>query len=79
MIEVLDAYGEKGTAAAVGWFLERHRQTFFVPDELLAELEARRPRSAQYLLRDERGGELASRWNLVLPHSPLFEREPDET
>jgi predicted transcriptional regulator of viral defense system len=78
LVEVLDAYGEKGTAAAVGWFLERYRRSFYVPDELLEELERRRPESNQYLLRNERGGHLVPRWKLVLPQSPLFVKEPDE-
>jgi predicted transcriptional regulator of viral defense system len=76
--EVLETYDEKAVWAAVGWFLERNRRAFYVPDRLLAELERNRPRSPQYLLRDERGGPLARRWNLVLPPSPLFAREPDE-
>jgi hypothetical protein len=50
-----------------------------VPDSFLAELERHRPKSPQYLLRGERGGRFERRWNLVLPPSPLFAGEPDET
>lgn len=76
--EVLETYDEKTVWGAVGWFLERNRRTFFVPDPFLAELERRRPKSPQYLLRSERGGRFARRWNLVLPPSALFAQEPDE-
>ncbi|HUP23189.1 MAG TPA: type IV toxin-antitoxin system AbiEi family antitoxin [Thermoanaerobaculia bacterium] len=76
--EVLEAYDEKAVWAAVGWFLERHRRAFLVSDRLLAELERRRPKAPQYLSRSERGGTMVKRWNLVLPPSPLFAREPDE-
>ena len=37
--------------------------------EVLSRLERRRPRSPQYLERSNRGGWLASRWNLILPNS----------
>lgn len=75
---VLEAYDHKTTWAAVGWFLERYRRTFFVPDTFLAELEAHRPRSKHYLPRSERGGKLVARWNLVLPEVLVAEGEPDE-
>jgi predicted transcriptional regulator of viral defense system len=75
--KLLEAYGEKGLYAAVGWFLERHRRTFSVPDEFLRRLERKRPRSPHYLLRAQRGGRLAGRWNLILPEA-LTATEPDE-
>jgi hypothetical protein len=75
---VLEAYDDKSTWAAVGWFLERYQRAFFVPDALLTDFEGHRPKSPQYLLRGERGGRLERRWNLVLPPSPLLAGEPDE-
>jgi predicted transcriptional regulator of viral defense system len=78
LLEVLEAYDEKAVWAAVGWFLERQRHALYASDRLLAELERRRPKAPQYLLRAERGGPFVPRWNLVLPPSPLFAREPDE-
>jgi predicted transcriptional regulator of viral defense system len=74
---VLRAYDEKILWAAVGWFLEKHRAAFSVPDAYLALLESRRPRSRVYLARGEGPGRLASRWNLMLPDS-LTSPEPDE-
>lgn len=65
--EVLQRYGIATLWAAVGWFLERFRETFHVPEEYLYGMEKHRPRSAHYLERNRRGGVLASRWNLILP------------
>jgi predicted transcriptional regulator of viral defense system len=76
--KVLNRYQAKSLWAASGWFLERHGRTFHVPESYLNRLERRRPCSAQYLLRDQRGGALASRWNLILPHELVQRGEPDE-
>ena len=75
---VLDAYGQRSLWAAVGWFLETYRETFFVPDDFLERLESHKPRSPQYLPRGLGKGVLASRWNLVLPANVVGGREPDE-
>jgi hypothetical protein len=75
--ELLGLYDLKVLWAAVGWFLERYQETFYVPPPVLRRLERRAPRSPQYLIRQARGGELARRWNLVLPRA-LTSQEPDE-
>jgi hypothetical protein len=79
---VLDAYDVRILFASVGWFLETHQEHFFVPDDVLLRLEARRPASPQYLPRRGRtGGEgarLVPRWNLILPDGVLRGAEPDE-
>ena len=67
--EVLNRYDIANLWAATGWFLERFQASFYVSDEVLSRLERRRPRSPQYLERSNRGGWLASRWNLILPNS----------
>jgi predicted transcriptional regulator of viral defense system len=67
--EVLRRYDIANLWAATGWFLERFQKAFYVPDDVLARMERRRPRSPQYLERNLRGGWLASRWNLILPNS----------
>ncbi len=64
---ILAVYGKKALWACVGWFLERHRERFFVPEEFLARLEGKRPRSPHYVPRGWRGGVLYRRWNVVLP------------
>lgn len=75
---LLDAYAEKGLWAAAGWFLERYRSRFFVPDEYLAELERCRPQAPQYLVRRRRGGVLVARWNLIVPETLARAVEPNE-
>ena len=76
--KVLHEYAIYNLWAAVGWFLERFQQTFYVPERVLERLAQHRPRSPHYLERDRRGGALASRWNLILPEALTSLGEPDE-
>ena len=64
---VLEAYGQRNLWSAVGWFLERHQEQFFVPEAFLNRLERNRPSKPRYLVRSERGGTLVHRWNLIVP------------
>ena len=73
---LLKTYKEKLLWAAAGWFLERHQQRFFVSDEYLSTIERNRPKSPQYLVRNQRGGTMAKRWNLILPPGVVGGREP---
>ena len=43
LFELLDAFGQKGLWAAVGWFLDTYRTTFYVSDEERAGMQADRP------------------------------------
>ena len=79
MDEVLQRYGIANLWAATGWFLERFQQTFHVPEEILTRMERHRPRSTQYLERDQRGGVMAGRWNLILPKELMGRGEPDDS
>jgi len=76
--KVLHGYAIANLWAAVGWFLERFQQAFYVPDRILERLAQQRPRSPHYLERDHRGGALAARWNLILPEVLAGLGEPDE-
>lgn len=76
--EILQAYGRKTLWAAVGWFLERHQRTFFVPPDYLGELQRHRPISPHYLDTPRGQGRLAPRWNLVMPEVLAAGAEPDE-
>jgi hypothetical protein len=82
LVAVLEAYDLRILFAAVGWFLETYQEHFFVPDDFLLRMEARRPRSPHYLPRRGRtegeGGRLVPRWNLILPEGVLGGAEPDE-
>lgn len=72
--QILQRYRIANLWAAVGWFLERFRDTFHVSEEFLKRLEGHRPQSSHYLERNRRGGVLARRWNLILPKE-LMQRE----
>jgi predicted transcriptional regulator of viral defense system len=76
--EILRRYGIANLWAATGWFLERFRESFHVPEDFLKQIERYRPRSPQYLERDRRGGGLVARWNLILPKELMQQGEPDE-
>ena len=76
--KVLHGYAIANLWAAVGWFLERFQQAFYVPQKFLEYLAQHRPRSPHYLERDRRGGTLAARWNLILPEALARLGEPDE-
>jgi predicted transcriptional regulator of viral defense system len=79
LFELLNAFRQKALWAAVGWFLERYRATFFVGDDDLALIERHVPRGPLYLSRDERGGVLHRRWNLIVPEALVDGMEPDES
>ena len=76
--EILQRYSIANLWAATGWFLERFRKTFHVPDEFLNHMEQHRPRSPHYLERNRRGGVLAARWNLILPRELMRQEELNE-
>jgi predicted transcriptional regulator of viral defense system len=65
--EILFRYDTARLWAATGWILEQYQSSFSVPDVFLDDLELRRPTAALYLQRAQRGGRLATRWNLVIP------------
>ncbi len=76
--KLLGIYGTANLWAAIGWFLERHQSTFYVPSDVLDRMEKQKPRSPQYLERNRRGGLLAPRWNLILPRILMEPGEPNE-
>ena len=79
LFELLDALGQKLLWAAVGWFLDTYRATFFVSEDDLVHIEKHVPKAPLYLARHERGGVLVRRWNLIVPDAILDAREPDES
>jgi hypothetical protein len=64
---LLTIYNTSKLWAAVGWFLELHQKTFYVPDEFFDQCARHKPQSPQYMVRSHRGGVLDKRWNLILP------------
>ena len=79
LFKLLDAFGQKNLWAAVGWFLDTYRSTFYISDDELASIEEHLPKAPFYLVRDQRGGELVRRWNLIIPEELATGREPDES
>ena len=79
LFDLLDAFGQKGLWAAVGWFLETYRTTFYVSDDDLAVIDKHIPKAPLYLARDQRGGVLVRRWNLIVPDELVEGKEPDES
>jgi predicted transcriptional regulator of viral defense system len=67
--KILMCYKTARVWAAAGWFLERFRREFHVPESFLATCERQKPGVPQYLERGSRGGTLVKRWNLILPNS----------
>jgi len=78
LFELLDAFGQKGLWAMVGWFLDTYRATFYVSDDDLALIDKHVPKAPLYLARDQRGGVLVGRWNLIVPDALMQGKEPDE-
>jgi predicted transcriptional regulator of viral defense system len=76
--EVLARYDVANLWAAVGWFLERHRSEFHVPEPTLVRFERHCPRSPQYVVRGQRGGTFAPRWKLIVPTSLVQSGAADE-
>jgi len=74
---VLERYSTRYLWGATGWFLEKHRDQFGITDDDLLYFKKNRPKSPQYLLRDRRGGKLATAWNVILPDEVQQLREPD--
>jgi hypothetical protein len=77
VVAVLERYAIRRLWAAAGWFLESHAEVFAVTERDLARFERERPRSPQYVIRDQRGGTLATRWNLIVPREAA-KGDPDE-
>lgn len=78
LLELLEAFSQKLLWAVTGWFLDTYRSTFFVDEDDLALVERHIPKAPLYLARDERGGVLIRRWNLIVPNILVEGQEPDE-
>jgi predicted transcriptional regulator of viral defense system len=78
LLEILERYHTSRLWAAVGWFLERYRNEFYVKDDVLTRYERQTPGAPQYVERASRGGILLKRWNLILPQSLAKAVEPNE-
>jgi predicted transcriptional regulator of viral defense system len=77
--DILGRYQTARVWAAVGWFLERFRREFHVPETILSTCEKHMPSVPQYVERTSRGGTLSKRWNLILPVSISISSDTNET
>jgi hypothetical protein len=78
LFELLEAYGQKVLWAAIGWFLEAYRETFFVADDDLSLIAKHLPKTPLYLAKEQRGGVLVKQWNLIVPNFLAQGMEPNE-
>jgi len=76
VVEYAKLLNNRTTAAAVGYYLERHAQSLMVESRHLEPLRKLRPKQPHYLDRGK-GGELVGDWNLIVPKQ-LTERVWEE-
>lgn len=65
--EYLAVLGVKRAWALAGYYLEKRQDQLFIPDDVLQRLAEHIPETHQYWIREQRGGSLAKRWNLIVP------------
>jgi predicted transcriptional regulator of viral defense system len=53
--------------ALAGYYLEKRKDRLFIPDDFLGRLASHAPKTRHYWMREQRGGSLAKRWNLIVP------------
>jgi predicted transcriptional regulator of viral defense system len=53
--------------ALTGYYLEKRKDRLFIPDDVLERLAGHAPKTHQYWMRQQRGGSLVKRWNLIVP------------
>ena len=79
LVEYTRMLDNSTTAAKVGFFLERHRESLMVGEDHLRELLRLRPAQPHYLARESRGrSRLVKDWNLMVPEE-ILNRAWEET
>jgi hypothetical protein len=53
--------------AKVGFFLQQHKEQFYVEEELLKKLKEKMPASTVYFDSKRKKGKLIKEWNLIIP------------
>jgi hypothetical protein len=59
--------------------IEAYQKTFFVGDENLSMMAKRVPKTPLYLTKEQRGGTLGKRWNIIVPNTLVEGTEPNES
>lgn len=66
--DYVELLGNSSIAAVAGWWLEKRRDVLGVSNEVLARLQAQRPRSKHYVLGARRGHAVfVDPWHVLLP------------
>ena len=71
LTEYLRLRSKRVLFAKVGFFLEQHREAFFVEQDFLNYLEQKVPKQPLYLEGRSKKGHLVKRWNLIVPEKVL--------
>ena len=62
----MDALEKSVLYSKVGFFLQQHREQFYVEEELLKKLKKKIPASIVYFDTQRKKGKLIKEWNLVV-------------
>lgn len=71
LAEYLRLRSKRVLYAKIGFFLEQHREAFFVEEDFLNYLEKKVPKQPLYLEGRSKKGRLLKRWNLIVPEKVL--------
>lgn len=67
ILDYLDALKKSVLYAKVGFFLQQHREQFYVEEDLLIKLKKNIPASPVYFTPERKKGRFIKEWNLVVP------------
>ncbi len=71
LLEYLHLRSKRVLFAKVGFFLEQHREVFFVEEYVLKNLERQVPKQPFYFEGNNKKGQLIKRWNAIVPDKVL--------
>lgn len=67
ILDYLDMLNKRVLYAKVGFFLQQHKEQFYVEEELLKTLQEKKPASVIYFDSKRKKGKLIKEWNLIIP------------
>jgi len=67
ILEYLGVLNKRVLYAKVGFFLQQHKDQFYVEEELLKKLKEKKPASTVYFDSKRKKGKLIKEWNLIVP------------
>lgn len=67
ILDYLDMLNKRVLYAKVGFFLQQHKEQFYVEEELLKKLKEKMPASIVYFDSKRKKGKLIKEWNLIIP------------